>query len=138
MDVRKRGNITEAKVLTKLIEEDIPVFTPFADGEKADLVIKIDNELYAVQVKTAWEISNGEKIRFNTSSTSYNGSGEFVEESYKDHVDVFIVYSPEKETYLWVDVEDSPSKKMGIRFSEPEVNNPNINWYEDYLLNRKI
>jgi len=137
MDVREKGNITEAKVVSKLTELGFSVFTPFSDGEKIDLVVEKEGNLYPLQVKTGRKISNGKKIKFNTSNTSYQGDG-VKEETYEEYVDFFVVYEPSDEIFLWIPVDEAPSSAMEIRIEESSIDHPNINWYEDYLLDRKI
>ena len=45
MNSKSIGNIGEAKVLCKLVELGIPVYTPFGDNEKADLIAEFNGNL---------------------------------------------------------------------------------------------
>lgn len=48
-------NIGEAKALAKFVELQIPVYIPFGDNEKSDLIADFNGKLNKVQVKTSEE-----------------------------------------------------------------------------------
>lgn len=45
METKRIGNIGEAKVLSKFIELGYPVYIPFGDNEKADLIAEFNGKL---------------------------------------------------------------------------------------------
>lgn len=71
MNSKQIGNIGEAKVLSKFIELGFPVYIPFGDNEKADLVVEFNGKLNKVQVKTSIDAKNGNVIFDLTSSTAH-------------------------------------------------------------------
>ena len=53
MNSKNVGNIGEAKTLAKFVELGIPVYIPFGDNEKADLVAEFNGKLNKIQCKTS-------------------------------------------------------------------------------------
>lgn len=134
MDTRERGNATEARVIARLVEEGVSVYTPFNDGERADLVVDLSDDLIRVQVKTGRMIDSGSKVCFNTSSTQTYYTEVKKPEPYHQDVDAFIVYTPDLDEYYFVGVDEAPDTAMELRVEEPDNVVPSINWEEDYLL----
>ena len=72
MTTKQLGNIGEAKALAKFVELQIPVYIPFGDNEKADLIAEFNGKLNKIQVKTSEEWINSEKFIVDlTSSTAH-------------------------------------------------------------------
>lgn len=55
MTTKQLGNIGEAKALAKFVELQIPVYIPFGDNEKSDLIADFNGKLNKVQIKTSEE-----------------------------------------------------------------------------------
>lgn len=55
MTTKQLGNIGEAKVLAKFVELKVPVYIPFGDNEKSDLIAEFNGKLNKIQVKTSEE-----------------------------------------------------------------------------------
>lgn len=55
MTTKQLGNIGEAKTLAKFVGLQIPVYIPFGDNEKADLIAEFNGKLNKIQVKTSEE-----------------------------------------------------------------------------------
>lgn len=92
MNSKQIGNIGEAKVLSKFIELGFPVYIPFGDNEKADLVVEFNGKLNKVQVKTSIDAKNGNVIFDLTSSTAHRKNG--MRHKYTiDEVDYFALYN---------------------------------------------
>ena len=45
MTTKQIGNIGEARVLSEFVRLGIPVYLPFGDNEKADLIAEFDGKL---------------------------------------------------------------------------------------------
>ena len=75
MNSKRIGNIGEAKVLAKFVEMGIPIYIPFGDDEKADLVAEFNGKLNKIQVKTSIKSKNGCSIFDLTSSTAHRTNG---------------------------------------------------------------
>ena len=67
-DTKLKGNISEMKVATALVEAGYTVSFPFGDNARYDLIIDTGTELKTVQVKTANRNNKvkGTVFRFNT------------------------------------------------------------------------
>jgi len=135
MNSTRIGDIGVAAVITRCMEKNIPVYLPFSDNEKADLIIIINNEPIKVQVKTTMIDKDGVSS-FNTcSSTSAIYNRKSVSHSYtKDEVDYFMLYNvARKEIYF---VPQNICGKRGIQIRHtPAKNNQQqgIKWAKDYL-----
>ncbi|MFD1646692.1 group I intron-associated PD-(D/E)XK endonuclease [Haloarchaeobius litoreus] len=129
MESHRKGDLTEAIVLTELRRREIAVSHPFGDNERYDLVAECGGgALVRVQVKTGW-IADG-RIQFSTQSTHTNSQGN-VRKSYDGDVDVFVVYCYETETMYLVG-EQEFDKSISLRVEEPEVHHRSINWAADF------
>lgn len=53
MNSKRIGNIGEAAALMKFVEIGIPVYLPFGDNEKADLIVELKGQLLKIQVKSS-------------------------------------------------------------------------------------
>ena len=76
MTTKQLGNIGEAKALAKFVELQIPVYIPFRDNEKSDLIADFNGKLNKIQVKTSEEWIDSEKFVISlVSSTMHRNSG---------------------------------------------------------------
>ena len=89
MTTKQIGNIGEAKVLSEFVRLGVPVYLPFGDNEKADLIADFNGKLNRIQVKTSQKIIDGDKVRFSlVSSTVHRQNG--VKHIYtEDEIDYF-------------------------------------------------
>ncbi len=134
MNSKRIGNIGEAKVLAKFVELGIPVYIPFGDNERADLIAEFNGLLNKIQVKTATGTNNG-VIEFHlTSSTEHRKNGAIHKYS-KDEVDYFALYSLERDMVYLVPAPEEPMSVICIRF-EPSKNGQKngIHMEDDFLL----
>jgi hypothetical protein len=69
MNTTRIGDIGVAHVITRCMEKNIPVYVPFGDNERADLIILLENKPFKVQVKTVLTDKNG-KSEFGLKSTT--------------------------------------------------------------------
>ena len=128
------GNISEAKVLTLLMELGYKVSIPFGNGCSYDYVADDGAKLLRVQVKTG-RLRQG-CVHF--AAWSHNGSrGSHHKKRYTTRADIFAVYCPDNSKLYLVPVEDvalegrlridAPRNGMvkRIRWAAPyEVTNP--------------
>jgi hypothetical protein len=129
MEAHRKGDLTEAIVLTELRRRSIAVSRPFSDNERYDLLAeRRDGVIVKIQIKTGW-ITDG-RIQFSTQSTHTNSQGN-VRKSYDGDVDVFVVYCYETETMYLVG-EQEFDKSISLRVEEPEINHKNINWADEF------
>lgn len=131
MDTNQKGDVAEANVVAKFVELGYIVSEPVNDHARYDLIVD-DGNLHRVQVKYAGLDDEG-SINVSISSSNPNTSTS-VESVYSpDEVDAFAIYCPDTGDVYWVDYEDAPKHKMKLRLRS-KIENPNINWAEDYKL----
>ena len=138
MNSKSIGNIGEAKVLAKLVELGIPVYLPFGDNEKADLIAEFNGKLNKIQIKTSTRAKNG-KITFGlTSSTSHrkNGGTHVYDSS---EIDFFACYNTVRDKIYLISINDSPDNHITIRYENPKNNQfKGINFEEKYLIDNVL
>ena len=134
MNSKRIGNIGEAIVLAKFVEKGIPVYLPFGDTEKADLIIEINNKLLKVQVKTSNRLEQGCLI-FNTrSSRGLHSSTVLYSE---EDIDLYACYSLiTKEVYI-LERKQFSQGLTSLRIEESKNGQTkNINFAKDYSLDK--
>jgi hypothetical protein len=133
METHRKGEVTEAVALAELKRRGVPVSVPFGDSERYDLVAKASDSFYRLQVKTG--LFDGETVEFRGYSVHTNSRGN-VHDQYDGDVDYFLVYCHDLETMYLVD-EDDVASNMRLRVAEPDVEQPSINWAEDYAFDER-
>lgn len=134
MLTKRIGNIGEAKVLAKFVELGIPVYIPFGDTEKADLVAEFNGKLNKIQVKTSVRADNGIMIFSLVLSTQHRKNG--INHKYtKDEIDYFACYNIERDKIFLLSVNDVSDTNVIIRYEKPKNNQvKNIKFENDYLI----
>lgn len=133
MNPKEKGEMTEAKVMSRLVELGVDVFLPFGENGSVDMVVDVCG-LQRLQVKTSHYKDTG-VIQFNTSSTRNNRTENKGKFDYEGEIDAFLTYCPQTDEYFWVDIEDAPKTAMKIRVEDTSNHQVNgINWAEDYRL----
>ena len=134
MNSKNIGNIGEAKALCKFVELGIPVYIPFGDNEKSDLIAEFNGKLNKIQVKTSVKATDG-IMKFDlTSSTSHRSNGE--KHVYtKEEIDYFICYNVTRDKLFLIPIEEANDKSITIRYEKPKNNQTKgVRFEEDYLL----
>ena len=107
MNSKRIGNIGEAKVLAKFVEMGIPIYIPFGDDEKADLIAEFDGKLNKIQVKTSIKSKNGCSIFDLTSSTAHRTNGER-RKYLNSEIDYFALSSLDRDKIYIMKFPDNP------------------------------
>lgn len=132
MTTARKGNTTEAAVLSALVERDFAVLVPFGEGHPYDLVVHLTADLFLrVQCKTA-RVQKG-CLLFNSRSTDHGrGAG-----TYLGLADIFGVYCPATGSVYLVPVHEVPTSTAYLRI-EPARNNQQrgIRYAADYEVDR--
>ena len=104
MTTKQIGNVGEAIALAGFVQMQIPVYIPFGDNERADLIAEFNGKLQKIQVKTSEKCEDG-KVTFSlVSSTVHRKNG--VKHVYtKDEIDYFVLYNLETHMLLLVPQE---------------------------------
>lgn len=136
MNTKSIGNIGEAKAIMKFTELGIPVYLPFGENERADMIIDLNGELLKIQVKTSTVYKDG-GTKFTLCCS--RGHKEIYKTIYtEDDIDYFVLYSiPTDEMYM-IHVNDTPNTSIFIRNINTNIKCTNINNSNDYLINNVI
>ena len=134
MNSKRIGNIGEAKVLAKFVEMGIPIYIPFGDDEKADLIAEFDGKLNKIQVKTSIKSKNGCSIFDLTSSTAHRTNGER-RKYLNSEIDYFALYSLDRDKIYLMKVPDNPMLAITIRFEDTKSGmKSRVNYESDFLI----
>ena len=134
MNSKRIGNIGEAKVLAKFVEMGIPIYIPFGDDEKADLIAEFDGKLNKIQVKTSIKSKNGCSIFDLTSSTAHRTNSER-RKYLNSEIDYFALYSLDRDKIYLMKVPDNPMSAITIRFEDTKSGmKSRVNYESDFLI----
>lgn len=137
MTTKQIGNIGEAMALTNFVKWGIPVYIPFGDNERADLIADFNGKLQKIQVKTSEKCENG-KFNFSLiSSTTHRKNG--VKHIYtEDEIDFFCLYNLESDVLMLVPIQDLEGQYL-VTFKYDWVPSRNqyktLNW-KDYTFEK--
>lgn len=134
MNTKRIGNIGEAKVLCKFVELGIPVYIPFGDNEKADLIADFNGKLNKIQIKTSQKAEGGKMVFDLTSSTLHRKNGE--KHIYTNNeIDYFACYNIERDKIFLVNINDAPNTAITIRYEKSKNNQTQgIKFEQEYLI----
>lgn len=134
MNSKRIGNIGEAKVLAKFVEMGIPVYIPFGDDEKADLIAEFNDKLNKIQVKTSIKSKNGCSLFDLTSSTAHRTNGGRRKYS-NSEIDYFALYSLDRDKIYLMKAPDDPMTAITIRFEDTKSGKKiGVNYESDFLI----
>lgn len=127
------GDISEAKILARLVELGFAVLSPFGDNKRYDYVIDRDGKFERIQVKTGKVSADGSVISFPTSSSqNHVGRGRV---SYVGQIEHFGVYCPQNDSCYLVPVDVAPLRLMKLRLTASKNGQvKNVNFAKDYSL----
>jgi len=137
----RTGDISEAAIITRLLQAGYVVLTPNGKQHRYDLVIEdADEQFWRVQCKTAWIEQNGVSIQFNVSSTHYQyisskRAGTHKRLHYRGQAEYFAAYCEALDKVYLIPVNDVGIAHVRLRIM-PTKNNQekNIRWAADYEL----
>lgn len=126
-DTSRVGNITEAAVLSTLVDRGYDVLIPFGGGAGYDLAYDTGKKIVRVQAKTG-RLTNG-VVKFNTASLGRNGQRT----GYAGRADEFGVYCRATGKVYLVPVDKCSANGGWLRI-DPTKNNQSsgIMWAADY------
>lgn len=134
MDTREKGTLTEARIMSALVEAGYLVSLPFGEGHKYYFVIDDSQRLHRVQCKTGRV--RGGSLMFNAHSFSGNGK---VRRSYRGSADLFAVLNPETSQVYLVPVEEVGCTDVCLRL-KPTLSGQSkgIRWAAAYILKSHV
>lgn len=110
------GNVSEAKVLARLVAEGFTVLCPFGDNARYDLVVEQDGSFVRIQVKTGR--ARGGVVKFSVcSSQGHRGKDHL---PYHGQIDLFAVYCPQNDTIYFVPIGEAGRSLCHLRFEPPK------------------
>lgn len=138
MNTKSIGNIGEAKVLSWFVEHNIPVYLPFGDNERADLIAEFNNKLNKIQVKTSNHIKNN-TINFDLFSRvhSITINGNTHKNCYYDNneIDYYALYNMIDNEIYFIKNSEINNKSISLRFKIPKNNqSTNVKFAKDYMI----
>lgn len=132
MNTKELGDLSEMAVCKSLIERGYTVSITFGDSERYDLIYDDGENLYRAQVKTA-NLREG-TLRFRCQNVTTQ-NGDTVRKPYtSDEVDVYLVYSPDRDQVYEVPISEAPKTQMELRLTDSKTDHPSINWASEYVL----
>lgn len=107
------GNVGYAKTLCKFVQMNIPVYTPFAEGYKADLIADFGGKLNRIQVKTTERVCDGDQVKWKvTRQDGYHGNRISYDPS---EVDYFATYCIENDLLCLLPYDQVPKSELVLR-----------------------
>jgi hypothetical protein len=130
---KKIGNIGEAKILCKFVELGIPVYIPFGDNEKADLIADFNGRLNKIQIKTSQKSTNGKSVFHLETSFTHRRKG--VRHKYTpSEIDYFACYNLDRDCIYLIKI-NKPITSISIRYAKAKNNQlNNVNLEKKYLI----
>lgn len=135
MNSTRIGDIGVSHIIARCMELDIPVYIPFSDNEKADLIIILNNKPLKVQVKTSNKDSTDTSEFRLYSSTSAIYQRKSIKHCYTpEEVDLFLLYDIPRQQIYCVPFEEKIGDTIVLRHT-PTKNNQQkgIKWAKDYI-----
>lgn len=138
MNSKRIGNIGEVKALSKFVELGLPVYLPFGDTEKCDLIVEFNGKLNRIQVKTSVKSENG-VMKFSLNSCSLHRSKGFKHFYNKLEVDYFVLYNISRDSLMMINIEDVGNDAVTIRYLEPKnKQSKGVRYEKDYTVEKII
>lgn len=122
MNTKRIGNIGEAKVLAKFVELGCPVFLPFGDNEKADLVVEFNDKLNKIQIKSTNATQDGYYVIDFRNCKNHKTSPDPCQLYDENDIDYFATYCIERDTICLFKVNEMPNSAIRLRFEMPKNN----------------
>jgi len=120
----------------EFVKMQIPIYLPFGDNEKADLIADFNGKLNKIQVKSCDHLQDdGSRYIIDlTSSTVHRKNGVKYKYSSQD-IDYFALYCAERDKVLLIPAFDEKRNTITIRITKPKSKNQYKTYMEqDYLL----
>lgn len=139
MNSKRLGNIGEAKAISKFVEMQIPVYIPFGDVEKSDLIADFNGKLNRIQVKTCEKFKNN-SFTVGLRSSTIRHQKNYIHKYNKSEIDYFVVYNISSDTLLMFPIEKFENRtaiKITIPYKKGRNQYETINW-EDYTFEKII
>lgn len=135
MNTKQVGDVTEVRILARLVSDGYSVAIPYGDNDPYDLLVDAGTSILKVQCKTGW--IEDDVIRFKTASKT-TADGRVTMVDYGDEIDGFAVYCDAQSECYWVPIEEAGSKSTYLRLTEPEIDHPNVNRASEFTFSNRL
>lgn len=117
----------EADAISRFCKHGIPVYLPFGDNERADMLIEIADSFLKIQCKSSNSKDEDKTVFYlQTCSTNYLHTYTIEE------IDYFYLYSVFHDAAMLIK-NDGIMKSVAMRFNESKNNQTyNVKFYKDY------
>jgi PD-(D/E)XK endonuclease len=132
----KTGDISEAAIITRLLQSGYIVLTPYGKNHRYDLLIEdADGQFWRIQCKTGWLEEEQTVIKFATASSYNHTAKQKGWRHYRGQIDFFAVYVEQLEKVYFVPVDTVGTVEATLRLA-PTKNKQekHVRWALDYEL----
>jgi PD-(D/E)XK endonuclease len=137
----RTGDVSEAAIVTRLLQAGYVVLTPHGKQHRYDMVIEDgDGKFWRIQCKTAWLEQDGVSIQFNVASSHYSyvnskSMGIHKRQHYRGQVEYFAAYCEAVDKVYLIPVDAVGTAHVRLRL-QPTKNKQekNVRWAADYEL----
>lgn len=133
METKRIGNVGEALTQAEFVRRGIPIYLPFGENEKSDIIADFNGKLNRIQCKTSDKFEDN-KIEWKLSSRTTSGCHKYT----KDEIDYFSLYNLQSKIHILIPIEDLKGRYtiiVSIPYKESKNQNTPINW-ETYTFDR--
>lgn len=123
-----KGDLSEAKIMARLLEIGYKVSVPWGKNQRYDLIVDTGDKLLKIQCKTGWIARKC--VVFNAHSFNRNVG----KRDYKGEIDWFVVYCAETDQVYRVSVDECGTSSISLRLHDAKADQPTIKWAKDYIL----
>lgn len=130
METKRKGSISEYRIIIKFLELGCHVLQPIGDNNRYDLVVERIDGFKRIQCKTA-SLRNG-VVNFRVSNVGKK-NGFIISKTYKNQIDYFAAYCPQNDKIYLVNIKDTGKRECKLRITEPKNNQKKlIKYAKDY------
>ena len=138
MNNKNIGDIGEVVVLSEFVKRGIPVFLPYGENTKVDLIAIFNEKPQRIQVKTCSVIQNNGSYTINLQNSSLRANGKIItSKCCEKDIDFFALYCLGRPEPLLFSVNELINKKnITIRYDDKIF--ANSVYEKDYVFSKKI
>jgi hypothetical protein len=115
------GDRSTMAIIFALRHEGYPVFLPFGENTRYDIVIDTGAQLRRVQCKTG-RLRAGAVVFRTCSTYGHHPNPKVVRRDYEGQIDDFAVYCPELGSVYLIPIEDVPTRTSAMLRVNPPRN----------------
>lgn len=122
-DTNSKGQISEAAIMTRLLQAGYVVLMPYGGNQRYDMVIEdTRGQFFRIQCKSAWIDEHSTVLKFDTANHNVTGKKRDWRH-YRGQCEYFAIYSAELNKVYLVPVEEVGSTRAHLRLTPPRNKN---------------